>query len=104
MIEHYRKRGYSLKMKKAQMLRAFKVKTETSGKKCDKYYVGETGKAFRSRIYRQKLSVKKTKENRGTPVSKHFTDMGYCVKDLNFSFLEWYSLNYHIPKPEHEKE
>ena len=41
--------------------------------KCDKYYVGETGRPFRSRIYEHKLSVSKQKDSRITSVSKHFT-------------------------------
>ena len=37
-------------------------------KKCLIYYVGETGRAFRSRIYEHKLSVNKPKDNRVTPL------------------------------------
>ena len=50
-------------------------------KKCDKYYVGETGRAFRARIYEHKLSVNKPKDNRVIHVSKHFTGKGHSAKD-----------------------
>ena len=73
-------------------------------KKCNKYYVGETGRAFRSRMYEHILSVKKPKDNRITPVSKHFTDKGHSVRDLRFSILEWCTLKYNTPKPEHRKK
>ena len=73
-------------------------------KKCQKYYVGETGRAFRSRMYEHILSVKKPKENRITPVSKHFTDKGHSVNDLRFSILEWCSLKYNTPNLEHRKK
>ena len=36
-------------------------------KKCKKYYVGETGRAFRSRMYEHILSVKKTKGKQNNP-------------------------------------
>ena len=42
-------------------------------KECKNYYVGETGRAFRARIYEHKLSVIEPKHSRVTPVSKHFT-------------------------------
>ena len=73
-------------------------------KKCKKYYVGETGHAFRSRMYEHILSVKKPKENRITPVSKHFTDKGHSVNDLRFSILEWCSLKYNTLNLEHRKK
>ena len=71
--------------------------------KCGKYYVGETGRAFRHRIYEHKLSVSKPKETRITPVSKHFTEKGHSVRDMKFSRLEWCSLKYNTPKSEHRK-
>ena len=58
-------------------------------KKCDKYYVGETGRAFRAQICEHKLSVNKAKDSRVTPVSKHFTEKGHSAKDMWFSILEW---------------
>ena len=58
-------------------------------KKCGKYYVGETGRAFRQRIYEHRLSVNKPKDNRVTPVSKHFTGKSHSIKDMQFSILEW---------------
>ena len=45
----------------------------------DKYYVGETGRPFRSRIDKHKLSLSKPKDSRITPVSKHFTGKGHSV-------------------------
>ena len=72
-------------------------------KKCDKYYVGETGRPFRKRIYEHKLSVSKPKETRITPVSKHFTEKGHSVREMQFSLLEWCSLKYNTPKSEHRK-
>ena len=41
-------------------------------KTCNKYYVGETDRPFRSQIYEHKLSVTKPRESRTTTVSKHF--------------------------------
>ena len=43
---------------------------------CNKYYEGETGYAFRSNQECMDIffSVKKSKVNRVTPVSKHFID------------------------------
>ena len=73
-------------------------------RKCNKYYVGETGRAFRSRMYEHILSVKKPKESRSTPVSNHFTDKGNSVNDLRFSILEWCSLKYNTPNLEHRKK
>ena len=72
-------------------------------RKCDKYYVGETGRSFRSRKYEHILSVNKPKENRITPVSKHFTDKEHSVKDLRFSILKWCTPKYNTPKPGHRK-
>ena len=40
----------------------------------------------------------KTKENRSTPVSKHFTNKSHSVNDLRFSILEWCSLKYNTPE------
>ena len=47
---------------------------------------------------------KKPKENRITPVSKHFTDKGHSVNDFRFSILEWCSLKYNTPNLEHRKK
>ena len=71
--------------------------------KCDKYYVGETGRPFRKRIYEHRLSVSKPKDSRITPVSKHFTEQGHSVKDMQFSLLEWCSLKYHEAITDHRK-
>ena len=70
-------------------------------KTCHMYYVGETGRAFRSRIYEHKLSVKKPKDNRVTPVSKHFTGTGHSIKDMQFTILEWCTPKYRTPKQAH---
>ena len=67
-------------------------------KMCNRYYVGETGRPSRSRIYEHKLSVTKPKESRTTPVSKHFLGKGHSVKDMQFSILEWCSPKYNTPK------
>ena len=72
-------------------------------RKCDKYYVGETGRPFRKRIYEHRLSVSKPKDSRITPVSKHFTEQGHSVKDMQFSLLEWCSLKYHEAITDHRK-
>ena len=45
----------------------------------------------------------KPKETRITPVSKHFTEKGHSVRDMQFSLLEWCSLKYNTPKSEHRK-
>ena len=55
-------------------------------------------------MYEYILSVKKPKENRITPASKHFSDKEHSVKDLPFSILEWCSLKYNTPKPEHREK
>ena len=73
-------------------------------KNCGKYYAGETGRPFRKRIYEHKLSVSKPKDSRITPVSKHFNEKGHSVYDMQFSLLEWCSLNYNMtPKSDHRK-
>ena len=72
-------------------------------RKCDKYYVGETGRPFRKRIYKHRLSVSKPKDSRITPVSEHFTEQGYSVKDMQFSLLEWCSLKYNKAITDHRK-
>ena len=72
-------------------------------KKCNKYYVGETSRPFRKRMYEHRLSVSQPRENRITPVSKHFTEKGHSVKDMQFSVLEWCSLKYHKPDSNHRK-
>ena len=72
-------------------------------KKCLMYYVGETGRAFRSRIYEHKLSVSKPKDNRVTPVSKHFAGTGHSIKDMQFIILEWCTPKYRTPKQAHRR-
>ena len=72
-------------------------------KKCEKYYAGETGRAFRSRIYEHKLSVNKLKDSRMTPVSKLFTEKGHSVKDMQYSILEWYTPKYNTPSTVHRR-
>ena len=71
--------------------------------KCDIYYVGETGRAFRARIYEHKLSANKQKDNRTTPVSKHFTGKGHSVRNMQFSILEWCTPKYTTPKHAHRR-
>ena len=53
-------------------------------KKCDKYYLGETGRPFRKRIYEHKLSVSKPKETIITPVSKHLLRRVILAGTCNF--------------------
>ena len=72
-------------------------------KKCDKYYVGETGRAFRAQIYEHKLSVNKPKDSRVSPVSKHFTGKGHSAKDMQFSILEWCTPKYNTPSTTHRR-
>ena len=72
-------------------------------KKCGKYYVGETGRAFRQRIYEHRLSVNKPKDNRVTPVSKHFTGTNHSIKDMQFSILEWCTPKYNTPSTAHRR-
>ena len=62
--------------------------------KCEKYYVGETGRPFRSRIHEHKLSGRKPKDSRIPLVSKHFTGSGHSIKDMQFSILELTNLSY----------
>ena len=57
--------------------------------KCNMDYVGETGREFRKRIYEHRLSVMKPKDNRNTPVSRHFTTEGHNHTHMQFSVLEW---------------
>ena len=54
-------------------------------------------------ICEHRLSVSQPRENRITPVSKHFTEKGHSVKDMQFSVLEWCSLKYHKPDSNHRK-
>ena len=72
-------------------------------KKCGKYYVGKTGRAFRQRIYEHRLSVNKPKDNRVTPVSKHFTGKSHSIKDMQFSILEWCTPKYNTPSTAHRR-
>ena len=72
-------------------------------KKCNKYYVGETSRPFRNRMYEHRHSVSQPRENKITPVSRHFTEKGHSVKDMKFSVLEWCSLKYHRPDSKHRK-
>ena len=58
-----------------------------SCKKCHKHYVGETGRAFRKRMYEHKVSVQK--DGQITPVSRHFKSNGHSHKDMKFAVLEW---------------
>ena len=62
------------------------------------YYVCETGRAFRARIYEHKLSVNKPKNNRITHVSKYFTGKGYSVRNMQFSILDWCTPKHNTPK------
>ena len=72
-------------------------------KKCDKYYVGETGRPFRQRMYEHQLSVNKPKDSRTTPVSKHFTGKNHSAKNLKFSILEWCTPKYKAPSIVHRR-
>ena len=56
--------------------------------KCNKHYVGETCRAFRSRMYEHKSSVSKDGK-KPTPVSRHFSSDGHSQKHMQFSVLEW---------------
>ena len=60
--------------------------------KCGKYCVGETGRAFRQRIYEHKLSVSKPKETRITSVSKK--GRFHSEREMKLSLLEWCSFKY----------
>ena len=71
--------------------------------KCNKYYLGETGRAFRARIYEHKLSVQKPKDSRITPVSKHFTGKGHSVRNMQFTILEWCTPKYKTPTQAHRR-
>ena len=57
--------------------------------KCNKDYVGETGREFRKRMYEHRLSVMKPKDTRQTPVSRHFTSENHNHTHMQFSVLEW---------------
>ena len=56
---------------------------------CNMIYTGETGREFRKRIDEHKLSVKRLKENRSTPVSRHFTSDNHSHHHMMFSVIEW---------------
>ena len=49
-------------------------------------YIGETGRAFRQRMYEHNASVKK-------PVSKHF-HMEYQSHNTRFSVMQWLGTNF----------
>ena len=72
-------------------------------KKCNKYYVGETGRPFRQRMHEHQLSVNKPKDSRVTPVSKHFTGKNHSAKDMKFSILEWCTPKYKAPSTVHRR-
>ena len=71
--------------------------------KCNNYYVGETDRAFRARIYEYNLSVQKPKDSRITPVSKHFTGKGHSVRNMQFTILEWSTPKYKNPTQAHRR-
>ena len=54
-----------------------------------KVLLDETGRPFRTTICEHKLSVTKPKDNRITPVSKHFTEKGHSLRNMQFSIIEW---------------
>ena len=51
------------------------------------YYVSETSRALRKRIYEYKASVQKDEQI--TPVSCHFKHDGHYHRHMQFSVLEW---------------
>ena len=57
--------------------------------KSNMYYVGETSREFRKRIYEHRNSVLNSKPNRCTPVSRHFTQTNHKATHMEFSVLEW---------------
>ena len=65
--------------------------------------IGETGRAFRHRMYEHRLSVNKPKDNRVTPVSKYFTGTNHSIKDMQFSILDWCTPKYNTPSTAHRR-
>ena len=57
--------------------------------KCNQYYVGETGRAFRKRKYEHIQNVCSPSENRQTPVCEHFNSDAHSHRHMQFSVLEW---------------
>ena len=57
--------------------------------KCNKQYIGETGRPFRNRIYEHIASVKNTRNALSTPVSRHFTADNHSHKHMRFSVVQW---------------
>ena len=66
-------------------------------KKCNKYYIGETGRPLRKRIYEHIYSVKNHKDNKSTPVSEHFTQMNRSHSHMQFSLIEWCTMKNPFP-------
>ena len=58
-------------------------------KQCGMQYIGETKRPFRQRMYEHTSSVKHPKEDKYTPVSRHFTQQNHSVKDMEFSIIHW---------------
>ena len=56
--------------------------------KCNKQYIGETGRPFRKRIYEHIASVKNPNKI-STPVSRHFTAEDHSYKHMRFSVVQW---------------
>ena len=56
--------------------------------KCQKQYIGETGRPIKNRIYEHIASVKNNKKTLITPVSKHFTSEGHTHKHMRFSVID----------------
>ena len=56
--------------------------------KCNKLYIGETGRQFRKKVYEHRLTVMKAKEKRTTHVSRHFATDNRAHNHMRFSVLE----------------
>ncbi len=86
VISYINRVGISVKRNESLTCYAANVIYAITCKKCKKQYVGETGRAFRTRIYEHYRKIK-NKES-GTFLVEHFNSVGHSVEDMEVTILE----------------